>query len=30
MLESKHIKALEDLVGKENVYGDKAHMIAYS
>ena len=30
MLESKHIKALEDLVGKENVYSDKAHMIAYS
>jgi len=30
VLESKHIKALEDLVGKENVYSDKAHMIAYS
>ncbi len=30
MLEAKHIKALEDLVGKENVYSDKAHMIAYS
>jgi glycolate oxidase len=30
MLESKHIKALEDLVGQENVYSDKAHMIAYS
>ncbi len=30
MLEAKHVKALEDLVGKENVYSDKAHMIAYS
>ncbi len=30
MLDATHIKALEDLVGKENVYSDKAHMIAYS
>jgi len=30
VLEQKHINALEDLVGKENVYSDKAHMIAYS
>jgi len=30
MLDTKHIKALEDMVGKENVYSDKAHMIAYS
>ena len=30
MLDQKHIQALEDLVGKENVYSDKAHMIAYS
>ena len=30
MLEAKHVKALEDLVGKDNVYSDKAHMIAYS
>ncbi len=30
MLEQQHIKALEDIVGKENVYSDKAHMIAYS
>ena len=30
MLEQKHINALKDLVGKENVYSDKAHMIAYS
>ena len=30
MLDKKHIKALEDMVGKENVYSDKAHMIAYS
>ena len=30
MLAQQHINALEDLVGKENVYSDKAHMIAYS
>ena len=30
VLEKKHIQALEDFVGKENVYSDKAHMIAYS
>ncbi len=30
MIDPKHIKALEDMVGKENVYSDKAHMIAYS
>ncbi len=30
MLDPKHIKNLEDIVGKENVYSDKAHMIAYS
>ncbi len=30
MLEKKHIQALEEMVGKENVYSDKAHMIAYS
>ncbi len=30
MLDPKHITALEDLVGKENVYSDKAHLIAYS
>ncbi len=30
MLDPKHIKALEDLVGKENIYSDKAHLIAYS
>ena len=30
MLAPKHITALEDLVGKENVYSDKAHLIAYS
>ena len=30
MLDQKHIKAMEDLVGKENVYSDKAHLIAYS
>ncbi len=30
MIESKHIQALETFVGKENVYNDKAHLIAYS
>ncbi len=30
MLDPKHIEALEGLVGKENVYSDKAHLIAYS
>ncbi len=30
MLDPKHIKALEDLVDKENVNSDKAHHIAYS
>jgi len=30
VLDPKHITALEDLVGKENIYSDKAHLIAYS
>ena len=30
MLDPKHIKSLKDLVGDENVFSDKAHMIAYS
>ena len=30
MLDSKHISAFKELVGKENVYSDKAHLIAYS
>jgi glycolate oxidase len=30
MIDAKHIRALEDIVGKENVKSDKAHMIAYS
>ena len=30
MLDTKHIQALKDLVGEENVYSDKAHLIAYS
>ena len=30
VLDKKHIEALQDLVGKENVFSDKAHMIAYS
>jgi len=30
VLDPKHITSLEELVGKENVFSDKAHMIAYS
>ncbi|NOQ29501.1 MAG: FAD-binding protein [Helicobacteraceae bacterium] len=30
MLDSKHIKHFEKLVGTENMYSDKAHLIAYS
>ncbi len=30
MLDKKHFKAFADIVGKENIYDDKAHMIAYS
>jgi len=30
MLEKKHIKHFETIVGKDNVYSDKAHLIAYS
>ena len=30
MIESKHIEAFEDIVGRENIYSDKAHLIAYS
>jgi len=30
VLDPKHIESLKDLVGKENVFSDKAHMIAYS
>ena len=30
MLDAKHIDTLESIVGKENVYSDKAHLIAYS
>jgi len=30
MIDVKHIQALERIVGKENVYSDKAHLIAYS
>ncbi|MBD3790429.1 MAG: FAD-binding protein [Campylobacterales bacterium] len=30
MLDTKHIQAFERIVGKENVYSDKAHLIAYS
>jgi len=30
MLDKKHIHHFETLVGKENVYSDKAHLIAYS
>ena len=30
MIESKHIETFEDIVGRENIYSDKAHLIAYS
>ncbi len=30
MIDKKHLKALTAIVGKENIYDDKAHMIAYS
>ena len=30
MIEAKHIDALKSIVGNENVYSDKAHLIAYS
>jgi len=30
MIDEKHLKALTAIVGKENIYDDKAHMIAYS
>ncbi len=30
MLDPKHIEALKGIVGTENVYSDKAHLIAYS
>ena len=30
MLDKKHIKYFEKLIGKENVYSDKAHLIAYA
>lgn len=30
MLELSHVKAFQDIVGKENIYIDKAHLIAYS
>ena len=30
MIEDQHIKKLHSIVGKENVYSDKAHLIAYS
>jgi len=30
MIEDKHIKKLEELIGKENVKSDKAHLLAYS
>jgi glycolate oxidase len=30
MLEKKHLKAFKNIVGEENIYDDKAHMIAYS
>jgi len=30
MIEKTHLQALSDIVGKDNIYDDKAHMIAYS
>ena len=30
MIDKKHLKAFTALVGKENIYDDKAHMLAYS
>ncbi len=30
MIDKKHLKAFIEMVGKENIYDDKAHMIAYS
>jgi glycolate oxidase len=30
MIEKKYLKAFTDIVGSENIYNDKAHMIAYS
>lgn len=30
MLEKTHLKAFQNIVGEENVFDDKAHMIAYS
>ena len=30
MIDKKHLKAFTDMVGAENIYDDKAHMIAYS
>ena len=29
MLDSTHIKALKNIVGAENCYDDKAHLLAY-
>ncbi len=30
MIKDKHINALRDIVGEDNIYSDKAHLIAYS
>jgi glycolate oxidase len=30
VLDPKHVETLREIVGKENVYSDKAHLIAYS
>jgi len=30
MIDKKHINALKNIVGEDNIYDDKAHMIAYS
>lgn len=30
MIDPKHIRTFQEIIGKENVYSDKAHLIAYS
>jgi glycolate oxidase len=30
MIDKKHIKALRDIVGDDNIYSDRAHLLAYS
>jgi len=30
MIENKDLESLKEIVGEENLYSDKAHLIAYS